>query len=398
MRQYVEKICIFAKKTGKMESIFIERALKETFLKKLQPNKVIVLHGARRVGKTLFIRDLCDNHFKEPFIFLNGEDISTIAVFEKRSVENYKGLLGSNKLLIIDEAQKIPEIGLKLKLIVDNIKDVKIIATGSSVFDIANKLGEPLTGRKYTFFMFPFAQMEYSKVENLVETRARLEERLVFGTYPELLTLKSNDEKADYLSELINSYLLKDILEVDGVRNSSKMLNLLRLIAFQIGKEVSLDELGRGLGLSRNTVERYLDLLSKVFVVYKVQGFSRNLRNEITKTNRWYFYDNGIRNALIMNFNSLTLRNDAGELWENYLLSERIKFQKYTGMHVNNYFWRTYQQQEIDWIEERNGQLFAYEIKWNPKKKSKVPSAWAKAYPDSTFEVISADNYLDWIQ
>jgi predicted AAA+ superfamily ATPase len=381
-----------------MENMFIERALKEIFLKKLQTNKVLVLHGARRVGKTLFLKDLCRRHFKEPFIFLNGEDVSTIAVLEKRTVENYKGLLGSTKLLIIDEAQKIPEIGLKLKLMVDNIEDIKIIATGSSVFDVTNKLGEPLTGRKYTFYMFPFAQMEYSKFENIVETKAKLEGRLIYGAYPELINLESNDEKADYLRELINAYLLKDILEVNGVKNSSKMLNLLRLIAFQIGKEVSLDELGMNLGISRNTVERYLDLLSKVFVVYKIQGFSRNLRNEITKTNRWYFYDNGIRNALIANFNPLLLRNDTGELWENYILSERIKFQHYTGMHVNNYFWRTYQQQEIDWVEERGGRLFAYEIKWNPRKKTKVPSAWAKAYPESNFELITVDNYLNWIQ
>lgn len=279
---------------------------------------------------------------------------------------------------------------------VDTIEGIKIIASGSSVFDLANQLGEPLTGRKVTFNLFPLAQMEYSEEENLLQTKSLLEERLIYGSYPELLKYDSYEEKAAYLNELVNSYLLKDILEHDGIKNSSKMINLLRLIAFQIGKEVSLEELGRQLGMSRSSVERYLDLLSKVFVIYKVSGFSRNLRKEITKTSRWYFYDNGIRNTLIANFNPIALRNDIGELWENYLLSERIKFQQYTGMIVNNYFWRTYYQQEIDWIEEREGNLFAYEIKWKIKK-AKIPSAWKDAYPDSEYSDISQDNYLDFI-
>lgn len=377
---------------------FIDRAFRKAVLQKLQANKVIVLLGARRVGKTIFLKDLVDNHLNEEHLLLNGEDISTMAVLTERTIENYKRLLGNKKLLIIDEAQKIPEIGLILKLMVDNINGIKIIATGSSVFDMVNKLGEPLTGRKHTFHLFPFAQMEYSTYEDLTQTRARLEERLIYGCYPELLQLSGNDEKANYLKEIVNAYLLKDILEIDGVRNSNKMLNLLRLISFQIGKQVSLDELGKQLGLSRNTVERYLDLLSKVFVIFKVSGFSRNLRNEVSKTNRWYFYDNGIRNVLIANFNALTLRNDKGELWENYLLSERIKFQHYTGMIVNNYFWRTYQQQEIDWVEERGGKLYTYEIKWSSHKKIKVPVTWARAYPDSIFEAITPENYLPWIE
>jgi predicted AAA+ superfamily ATPase len=376
----------------------INRAIRAVFINKLQANKVLLLLGARRVGKTVFLRDLADNYFDEPFLFLNGEDMATTAVLSERTVENYRRLFGNKKLMIIDEAQKIPDIGLILKLMVDNIEGLRIIATGSSVFDLANKLGEPLTGRKYTFYLYPFSQKEYSDYENLIETKARLEERLIYGCYPELITLASNSEKAAYLNEIVNSYLLRDILEVDGVRSSSKMLSLLRLIAFQIGKEVSMEELGRQLGLSRNTVERYLDLLSKVFVVYKISGFSRNLRNEITKTSRWYFFDNGIRNALITNFNSLSLRGDTGELWENYLLSERIKFQQNTGMIVNNYFWRTYQQQEIDWIEEREGTLFAYEVKWNARKTPKVPSAWLAAYPLSSFEVITPENYLGWIE
>ena len=231
----------------------------------------------------------------------------------------------------------------------------------------------------------------------MIQTKSLLEERLIYGSYPELIKYESNAEKAIYLNELVSSYLLKDILEHDGIKNSSKMINLLRLIAFQIGKEVSMDELGKQMGISRNTVEKYLDLLSKVFVIYKVSGFSRNLRKEITKMSKWNFYDNGIRNALIANFNPIAIRNDIGELWENYVLSERIKYQHYTGMIVNNYFWRTYYQQEIDWIEERTGDLFAYEMKWKVHKKAKVPSAWKEAYPKSKFSVITQDNYLDFI-
>lgn len=380
-----------------MENI-IERAITKRFLSKMTSNKVMVLLGARRVGKTVFVKHLSDTVFSEPYLWLNGEDIKTLAILADRSVENYRNLVGSNRILIVDEAQKIPEIGLILKLMVDNIEGIKIIATGSSVFDLSNKLGEPLTGRKYTFYLFPLAQMEYSKHENLIETRSRLEERLVYGSYPELTTLTGIDEKADYLKELVNSYLLKDILEFEGIRNADKLINLLRLIAFQVGNEISLEELGRQLGISRNTVERYLDLLSKVFVIYRLSGFSRNLRKEITKSNKWYFYDNGIRNALISNFNPLSLRNDQGELWENYLLTERIKFQEYSGMHSNNYFWRTYQQQEIDWIEEHSGRLDAFEIKWGTTKKVKAPAAWTNAYPGSTFKVITPQNYLTWIQ
>ena len=375
---------------------YIERVISDRFLKSMIPNKVLVLLGPRRVGKTSFLKHLTTT-IKEPILQLNGEDIATVEVLKQRTVENYKRLMGKNAILIIDEAQKIPNIGLILKLIVDEIDGIKVIVTGSSMFDLTNQLGEPLTGRKITFQLYPIAQMEYQKEENLVKTKSNLEERLIYGSYPELLQYSSNEEKTAYLRELVSSYLLKDILGHDGIRNSGKMIDLLRLIAFQIGKEVSLDELAKQLGISRNTVERYLDLLSKVFVIYKLQGFSRNLHKEVTKSHKWYFYDNGIRNALISNFNNFNLRNDIGELWENYLLSERIKHQQYNGMVVNNYFWRTYQQQEIDWVEERGGEIFAYELKWKTDKKVKIPSAWKEAYPDSKFEVMSSDNYLDWI-
>lgn len=376
---------------------YIPRAIEESIVNKLQPNKVIVLLGARRVGKTLLLNHLIEHSIHEPFLFFNGEDMAVQALLSQRTDENYKRLLGDKKLLILDEAQKLEDVGQILKFMVDTIEGLKVIATGSSVFDLSNKLGEPLTGRKYTFKMYPLAQMEYSAIENSVQTMAKLEERLIYGCYPELVHLPSNQEKADYLNEMVDAYLLKDILEFDGIRNATKMLHLLRLIAFQIGKEVSLEELGRQLALSRNTVEKYLDLLSKVFVVYKLSGFNRNLRSEITKTNRWYFYDNGIRNALIRNYHPLSIRNDAGELWENYVLTERVKFQHYTKIKASNYFWRTYEQQEINWIEESGGKLTAYELKWNPAKTVRAPTAWTSAYPESSFQIIHPDNYLDWI-
>ena len=376
--------------------MYLKRAIFDKFLHKLAPNKVLILLGARRTGKTVFISQIIEK-LNDPCLLLNGEDITTIDILRNRSIENYKKLLHNKKVLIIDEAQKVPEIGNILKLIVDEIKGIKIIATGSSTFDLSNKLGEPLTGRKVSFHLYPFAQMEFAPLENLIQTKDRLEDRMIFGNYPELEHYITREEKTEYLKEIVSSYLLKDILVFEGIRNSSKLFDLLRLVAFQIGKEVSYNELGNKLQMSKNTIERYLDLLSKVFIIYKLQGFSRNMRNEVTKTCKWYFYDNGIRNTLIANHNPLNLRNDVGELWENYLFSERIKYHDYTGMLVNKYFWRTYQQQEIDWIEERGGRLYAYELKWNPAKKVKPPSAWNEAYPGAGFEVLNRENYLSWI-
>ncbi len=375
---------------------FFKRALQDKIIKQLKPNKVVVLIGARRTGKTMLLKEILKQQ-PDFSLVLNGEDAGTQLVLKDRTIENYKRLLGNKKLLVIDEAQKIPDIGNILKLIADEIKGLKIIVSGSSMFDLNNQLGEPLTGRKITFQLFPAAQMELSDTENLVQTKNKLEERLIYGSYPELLQYTSGEEKAEYLKELVNSYLLKDILAFDNIRNSAKLLDLLRLLAFQTGSEVSLEELGKQLQISKNTVERYMDLLSKVFIIYRVQGFSRNLRKEITKSSKWYFYDNGIRNTLVANLNPLSLRDDKGLLWENYLLSERIKYQAYTGMLVNNYFWRTYQQQEIDWVEERGGKLYAYEIKWKADKKITAPSAWADNYPKTSFEVITSANYLNWI-
>jgi predicted AAA+ superfamily ATPase len=375
-----------------------KRAVLAEFHRKLLPNKVLILLGARRVGKTDLIKNYLSTIPKESYLQLNGEDIEDSNLLKERSITTYSRLLANVKLLVIDEAQNIPDIGLILKLIVDSIDCIKIIATGSSVFDLSNKLGEPLVGRKNTIYLFPLAQIEFANYENYKETTSKLEERLLFGSYPELEQYPDWNDKISYLKEIINSYLLKDILVYDGIKQSNKILDLLKLIAFQVGQEVSLQELARQLGISKNTVESYLDLLSKVFVIYKVPGFSRNLRKEITKSNRWYFYDNGIRNGIIANFTRLESRTDVDALWENYLASERIKHQNYTQKTVTNYFWRTYDQQELDWLEEENGKLSGFEFKWNENRKAKIPTAFAKAYPEATFEVINKGNYLDFIK
>jgi len=375
----------------------IKRIIEDQVVNNLVANKVILLLGPRRVGKTVLIKQVI-NRLEESYLLLNGEDFNTQELLSRRSVQHYKNLLGKAKVLIIDEAQKIPEIGNILKLMIDEIDGLKILVTGSSAFDIDKVTGEPLTGRKKTFYMFPTFETEYNQIESIITKPDHIRERLIFGNYPELIHLKDKEDKTDYLKEMVNSYLLKDILAYDNIRNSDKILKLLRLIAFQIGNEVSHQELGKQLGMSKNTVEKYLDLLSKVFVLHRLNGFSRNLRKEVTKSNKWYFYDNGLRNLIIANMNPIELRNDVGELWENYVISERIKFQKYNRLLVNNYFWRTYDQQEVDWVEERNGKLFGYEFKWNPKRKVKAPKAWLGTYKEAEFQVVNSENYLEWIK
>ena len=375
---------------------YIQRDIDNQILKYLQPNKVILILGARRTGKTFLLKQIIKK-LNRPYLFLNGEDISTLELLERRSVANYEKVLGSKEILILDEAQKIPEIGKILKLMVDEIEGIQIIVTGSSAFDIRNDTGEPLTGRKKTFHLYPFSENEYNTHESIVEHKDKLLHRLIYGNYPELIRIPDDEDKADYLQELVSEYLFKDILVFENIRSSAKIVNLLRLVAFQIGREVSLQELGVQLSMSKNTVEKYLDLLTKVFVLHKVEGFSRNLRKEVTKTSRWYFYDNGLRNILIANMNPIHIRNDVGELWENYVISERLKYQSANRMLVNNYFWRTYDQQEIDWVEERGGKLYGYEMKWNPKRQIKIPASWKKEYPEAEFIVITPDNYLDWV-
>lgn len=375
--------------------MFIPRKIEKNLKSKLIPGKVVLILGPRRVGKTFLLKKFMEE-IDEKFIFWNGEDFGIHNLLKNRSIQNYRSIIGNYKLVIVDEAQKIPDVGNILKLIVDSFDQIKIIATGSSVFDIKNISGEPLTGRKYELLMFPVSEQENKLIETPIQRYDNLRHRMVFGSMPELYAIDNPEDKVNYLKDLISSYLMKDILSLERVKNSEKVFDLLRLVAFQVGNEVSLNELSRELAISKNTVERYLDLLTKVFIIFKLRGFSRNLRKEVINHSKYFFIDNGIRNAVINNFNPIEQRNDIGALWENYMISERIKFQSYNRLYSNNYFWRTYDQQEIDWIEEREGSLFAYEFKWKDQKV-KIPKAWTRAYPNSEFIVISQENYFDWI-
>lgn len=373
----------------------INRILQLEIEKRMQPGIVMLLFGARRVGKTILIKAIA-NKFDGKKLFLNGEDNNTHLMLQEKSIANYKFLLQGIDLLIIDEAQNIPDIGSKLKLIVDEIPSVYVIASGSSSFDLLNLTGEPLVGRSQTFYLFPFSQEEMMQSENAAEMLQNLQDKMIFGTYPQLLTM-NNNQKQEYLTDMVNAYLLRDILAIDGLRNSNKMLDLLRLIAFQTGNLVSYDELGRQLGLSKNTVEKYLDLLSKVFIIHRLGAYSGNLRKEISKSSKWYFYDNGIRNALINNFSPISLRTDVGQLWESFLISERLKRKYFHCLNLNHYFWRTFDQQEVDLIEIDNQKMTAFEFKWS-EKEVKIPIAFQKTYSDAMFFNINKNNYYSFIQ
>lgn len=374
----------------------IIRTQEKELTKILMPQKVTLLLGARRVGKSILIENFLEK-YKGSFLLLNGEDEDTHELLAKRTAANYKRLLNGYDLLVIDEAQAIPDIGKKLKLIVDTIKGVKVLVTGSSAFDLLNVSGEPLTGRSNTLNLYPIWQGELK--ENSLQTKQNLEDRLVYGSYPELWHYEKLEDKKRYLIELVNAYLLKDILILDGIRSPSVIFNLLKMIAYQIGKEVSYNELGTALGISKNTVEKYLNLLTQVFVLIKVPAYSNNLRKEISKSQRWYFVDNGIRNAIIQDFTPMALRNgnDIGMLWENYLFMERMKRNEYKKDIRTYHFWRTYDQQEIDLIEVKNKNIAAFEFKYNVNKVPKMPIAFEKAYPKASFEVINEKSYLNFI-
>ena len=374
---------------------FIERDVSRLLAKRSAPQKVAVIYGARRVGKTTLINRYAQTLGADALL-VTGEDIAVRQYLASESVEKLKAFVGKKRTLIIDEAQYIPNIGLNLKLLVDHIKGLRILATGSSSFSLAQKTGYPLTGRQQTLTVFPLAQRELQAYESAHETAARLEQRLIFGSYPEVVLSEGDEDRGRYLRELAGAYLFKDILELEGVRHSDKLLRLLQLLAFQLGHDVSIDSLGQQLGMGKNTVGRYLDLLEKAFVIYSRTGFARNLRKEITKSRRYYFLDNGIRNAVINNFAPLALRDDVGALWENYLCAERLKRHAATGTDVQSYFWRTYDQQEIDLIEEASGKLSAFEMKWKAQTV-RTPKIWAETYPKSTFQTIHRESYLPFI-
>ncbi|MCB1107020.1 MAG: ATP-binding protein [Chlamydiia bacterium] len=360
----------------------------------IKPGKVIIIYGARRVGKTTLIKKYLEKEANA--LFVTGEDFFVQSQLSSSSIEKLQGFVGDHDLLVIDEAQYIPDIGRNLKLLVDHFPHLRILATGSSTFDLAKQIGEPLTGRKTTLRMYPLSQIELNHIENNAQREAHLESRLIYGSYPEVITLKSEFSKKEYLKELVSSYLLKDILAFEGIKKSKKLIDLLILLALQVGNEVSHSELATKLGMNKGTIEKYLDLLEQVFIIVNLRGFSRNLRKEVTKTSKYYFSDNGIRNALVNNFNPIKLRDDIGSLWENYLVLERVKKQEYTSLWSHNYFWRTYDQKEIDWVEEREGKLFGYEFKWN-EQAPPPPKLWLNTYPKASFECIHKENYLSFI-
>jgi len=375
--------------------MYIKQKQLDNLRSSLTPGKAVVIYGARRTGKTTMLQQFLRG-VDEPYLLVSGEDINVQGYLSSQSIEKLSAFVGANRLLVVDEAQKVPNIGANLKLIVDHIPEMRVIATGSSSFDLARSVGEPLTGRKTTLKLFPLAQLEIGQIEQRHQTDANLESRLIYGAYPEVVLTNDNRAREQYLREIVASYLYKDVLELDGIRHAAKISRLLQMIALQVGKEVSYTELGTGLGMSKNTIERYLDLLEKAFVIQKLSGFSRNLRSEITKNSRYYFLDNGIRNALINNFNPLDLRNDVGELWENYLVMERLKKQEYMLEQANNYFWRTYSQKEIDFVEEREGKLSGFEMKWGAAGV-KPPKEWLETYPNATWQIINRQNYLEMI-
>jgi len=358
-------------------------------------NKIIVLYGARQVGKTTLIKTLLKNKFKN-VLEVNADQKRYQDVLSSTDLNQLTRLVAGYNLLFIDEAQRIPNIGLNLKIIHDNIPDLKIIATGSSSFELANKISEPLTGRTWTYILYPISILEWKELLNPFEIDEKLPEYLTYGMYPEIFSYQNELDKMDYLKELINSFLYKDLLELSQIKNSGKIYDLLRLLAFQIGSLVSYSELGKKLGLSTDTVISYIDLLEKVFVIYRMPGFSKNLSKEITKNKKIYFFDVGVRNALIEDFSLPDRRQNIGHLWENFIISERIKRNNYLRAHLNSFFWRTYTGAELDYVEQGSGKLSGVEIKWG-NRLAKAPKTWLDAYKKADFKTINLQNYQDFV-
>jgi len=363
----------------------------------LEPNRAVVIFGPRRVGKTTLLNQFLAKT-KLKYKLDNGENLQVQQILSSSDFGEIIPYVNRYELYAVDEAHKVANIGLGLKIIVDQVPDIKVIATGSSSFELSGQTGEPLTGRKISLILYPVSQFELKKEFSPIELKQKLPEFLVFGGYPEVLTAATKIAKIKILEELVNSYLLKDILELERVKGAKILLDLLRLIAFQIGGEVSLSELSRNLGIDLKTIARYLDLFEKSFILYNLRGFSRNLRSEVNRKSKYFFYDNGIRNAVISNFNDLELRDDIGKLWENFLVAERLKKQAYAPIFANNYFWRTWEKKEIDWIEEREGKLFGFEFKYSPIQKPRPAAVkeFLRVYPNATITTVSQENYLDF--
>ena len=362
-------------------------------LQKLADPKVIVLFGSRQVGKSTLFKNLLKDD--QAVLWLYGDQPQTQAIFNDISEARIKSIIGSKKIVVLDEAQMISDIGVKLKMFTDYLEGVKVIATGSSSFDLANKINEPLTGRKWEYKLLPFSFTEMANATSVADEMKNLETRLIYGYYPEV-ALNPGEEK-ERLLELVNSYLYKDVLVWENLQKAEKITKLLQALAFQAGSNVSYSEIGSIVGMDHKTVEKYIDLLEKAFVVYRLTSYSNNLRNELKASKKIFFYDNGVRNALISAFSPLELRDDIGILWENFMMAELLKKDLYTKNFARRWFWRNKQQQEVDLVHEANGVITAYEFKWSSKKKVSCPSSFKEDYPQVKFNVINSENFIDFI-
>ena len=372
----------------------ITRILSKEIDKRLFDGKAIIIQGARQVGKTSLLYSKFDGN--PDVLWLEGDNLETQLLFENFSLPFAKTLIGNKKILIIDEAQNILNIGIKLKIIIDQMKDIQVIATGSSSFDLANKINEPLTGRKWEYKLYPISFAEMVAYHGVFQEYSMLEQRLVYGYYPEVVMQKA-ENMVEVLQGLATSYLYKDVLKWENIQKSDRMVKLLQALAFQVGSQVSYTELGRICGLDAKTIEKYILLLEQAYIIFRLNSFSRNQRNELKFSKKIYFYDNGIRNALIANFNPVNLRNDVGALWENFLISERQKKNHYSRSYANSWFWRTQTQKEIDYLEEKDGVIYAFEIKWNKNKKTSAPSDFIKSYPNAIYTTITPENFYEFI-
>lgn len=372
----------------------IPRLLTNAILDSFRPGQVIGLFGARRTGKTILMEHIKTVLTDKKILMVQGDNLDVAEILSSQRLSVLKRFIAGYDYLFIDEAQKIPHIGNNLKLIADALPEIMVFVNGSSAFELRNQIGEPLTGRSRFFYLYPIAQIELD--ESYLQARDNLETRLIWGSYPQVITAETDNQRKDILESIKNGVLLRDILELDNIKDSLFMLNLLRLLAFQIGNDVSVNELATGLGVNKNTIGRYLELLEKCYIIFTLQAFSRNLRKEIAKSRRYYFWDNGIRNSLISNFNRIPIRDDTGRLWENYCIAERLKRNHYLSHSSNYYFWRTYDQKEIDFIEESSGELAGFEFKWT-EKKIKPPQEFLNTYDHSSFRVIHNLNYLEFI-
>jgi predicted AAA+ superfamily ATPase len=371
------------------------RSISEQILKDLlDSGKIVLLYGPRQAGKTTLSKMIIEKTGLNPLI-INADQAKYVDVLSSLDLLKLKSLVSGYDLIFIDEGQRVPDIGLNLKILHDEIPDLKVLVTGSSSFLLSGRVTESLTGRKKVHTLLPLSIEELSQHFNPFEINEQLEERLIYGSYPEVVKLKGYHEKEEYLREISSSYIYKDILELESIRYPLKIRDLLRLLAFQVGSQVSIHELGKQLAMNRETIERYLYLLEQSFVIYRLSAFSRNLRKEVAKSDKFYFFDNGIRNIIVDNMNLLKARNDVGALWENFILSERKKLLLFNRQHASSYFWRTYSGSEIDYIEERNTELFAYEIKYG-KAKGSLPKTWQNEY-GSNFELINRENYLSFV-